>query len=508
MTLHFADGPPIVPVVLSGGAGTRLWPVSREGYPKPFMKLPDGQTLLGKTVQRAQRIGGASPILVVTNRDYYFDSRDVINRALGQAGQVGQGSQNAQGGHTDHHTQIHYLLEPASRNTAAAVACAALWVCEHVSPDAIMLVMPADHLISPLDSFIRAASQAAQLAATGRLVTFGVRPTRPETGYGYIEIGDGLPGVEAHEVQRFVEKPDASTALTYVDSGRFLWNSGMFGLRAQSLLDELAQHRPQLAEGVRACWGQLPAGQALSAATPYTELPVEAFSALESISIDYAVMEPSKRLAVVAAHFQWDDIGSWTAVASLTPQDADGNRTQGETVLIDTRDCYIRADDRLVATVGLEGVMVVDTPDAVLVADASRAQDVKEVVAHLKRNGHDSYRLHRTVMRPWGTYTVLEEGEGYKIKRLDIKPGGTLSLQMHHHRSEHWVVVSGVATVQREDETLQVLTNQSVYISAGQKHRVENASDEPLVMIEVQSGSYLGEDDIVRYSDVYGRVAA
>ncbi len=494
-----ADGPPIVPVVLSGGAGTRLWPVSREGYPKPFMKLPDGQTLLGKTVQRAERIGGGSPVLVVTNRDYYFDSRDVINRALVQPGQAAQCTQR---------TQVHFLLEPASRNTAAAVACAALWVSQHVSPDAVMLVMPADHLISPLDSFLRAASQAAQLAAQGKLVTFGVRPTRPETGYGYIEIGDGLPRVEAHHVRRFVEKPDASTALTYVDSGRFLWNSGMFALRAQTLLDELAQHRPSLSQGVQACWGQLPAGQALSAAAPYTELPADAFGALESISIDYAVMEPSTNLAVVAANFQWDDIGSWNAVASLTPQDADGNRAQGETVLIDTRDCFVRADDRLVATVGLQGVMVVDTPDAVLVADASRAQDVKEVVAHLKRNGHDSYRLHRTVMRPWGTYTVLEEGEGYKIKRLDIKPGGILSLQMHHHRSEHWVVVSGTATVQREDETLQVLTNQSAYIPAGKKHRVENCGAEPLVMIEVQSGAYLGEDDIVRYSDAYGRAPA
>lgn len=493
-----ADFPLIVPVVLSGGAGTRLWPVSREGYPKPFMKLPDGQTLLGKTVQRAERIAGANPILVVTNRDYYFDSRDVINRACGLSGQGAAGAPRS---------QVHYLLEPVSRNTAAAVACAALWVSQHVSPDAIMLVMPADHLISPVDSFLCAASQAAKLAAQGKLVTFGVRPTRPETGYGYIEIGDGLPGAEAHQVRRFVEKPDASTALTYVDSGRFLWNSGMFGLRAQTLLDELAHYRPELSRGVHACWGQLPADHSLSPATPYTELPAEAFGALESISIDYAVMEPSSQLAVLAANFQWDDIGSWTAVASLTPQDAHGNRTQGETVLIDTQDCYIRADDRLVATVGLQGVMVVDTPDAVLVADARRAQDVKEVVAHLKRNGHDSYRLHRTVMRPWGAYTVLEEGDGYKIKRLDIKPGGILSLQMHHHRSEHWVVVGGSATVQRENETLQILTNQSVYIPAGQKHRVENTTAEPLVMIEVQSGPYLGEDDIVRFSDVYGRAA-
>lgn len=496
MIHHTADGPFIVPVVLSGGAGTRLWPVSREGYPKPFMKLPDGQTLLGKTVLRAERMAGSNPILVVTNRDYYFDSRDVIHRALSQAE------------HVKARAQVHYLLEPAGRNTAAAVACAALWVCEHVSPDAIMLVMPADHLISPLDSFLDAASQAAQLAARGRLVTFGVRPTRPETGYGYIETGEALSGFDAHQVRRFVEKPDASTALTYVDSGRFLWNSGMFGLRAQSLLDELAQHRPALSAGVHACWAELPTGQELSAAAPYTELPAESFGALESISIDYAVMEPSQHLAVIAAHFQWDDIGSWNAVASLTPQDDNGNRAQGETVLIDTHDCFIRADDRLVATVGLEGLMVVDTPDAVLVADARRAQDVKEVVAHLKRNGHDSYRLHRTVMRPWGTYTVLEEGEGYKIKRLDIKPGGILSLQMHHHRSEHWVVVSGTASVQRDDESLKVLTNQSIYISAGQRHRVENAGTEPLVMIEVQSGSYLGEDDIVRYSDVYGRVRA
>ena len=496
MILHTSDGSPVVPVILSGGAGTRLWPVSREGYPKPFMKLPDGQTLLGKTVQRAERIAGISPILVVTNRDYYFDSRDEITRALGPS---------KQGPLASSHAPVHYLLEPVSRNTAAAVACAALWVCDHVSPDAIMLVMPADHLISPVEAFIRAAEQAAQLATQGKLVTFGIRPTRAETGYGYIEIGAGIAGAEAHEVKRFVEKPDAPTAQGYLEAGTFLWNSGMFGMRAQTLLDELARHRPPLYEGVNACWEQVGASELGDPSMPYTELPSEAFAALESISIDYAVMEPSSSLAVLAANFDWDDIGSWNAVASLTPQDAQGNRVQGDTVMVDSRDCFIRAEDRLVAAVGLQGVMVVDTPDAVLVADARRAQDVKEVVAHLKRHGHDSYRTHRTVMRPWGTYTVLEEGEGYKIKRLDVKPGGILSLQMHFHRSEHWIVVSGTARVDREDEAILVMTNESVYIPAGKKHRVKNPGTVPLVMIEVQSGSYLGEDDIVRFSDAYGR---
>ena len=481
--------PLVVPVILSGGAGTRLWPVSREGHPKPFMKLPDGQTLLGKTVQRAARTSTSKRMLLVTNRDYYFISKDEVSRTLGASSPINAG----------------FLLEPVGRNTAAAIGAAAQWVAQNVSPDAVMLVLPADHLISPVEDFLKAVEQAAVLAAGGKLVTFGIRPTRPETGYGYIEAGAGLKGTEAHAVKRFIEKPDAATARGYVDSGSFYWNSGMFCMRAQTLLDELAAHRGALAEGIERCWAQV---KDADAKAPFVELPADCFGELESISIDYAVMEPSSNLAVLPTAFSWDDIGSWSAVAGLVPQDEKGNRVHGDAVLVDSEDCFVRAEDRMIAAVGLKGIMVVDTPDALLVADASCAQQVKEVVTQLKQRGHESYRLHRTVVRPWGTYTVLEDGTGYKIKRIEVKPGAALSLQMHHHRSEHWIVVNGTAKVVCDGKEFLVMTNESTYIPAGRKHRVENPGVMDLVMIEVQSGSYLGEDDIVRFSDIYGRAPA
>jgi len=480
---------PIVPVILSGGAGTRLWPVSREGHPKPFMKLPDGQTLLGKTVQRAAAAATARKMLLVTNRDYYFISKDEVGRIGGAASQISTG----------------YLLEPVGRNTAAAIAAAAHWVAANVSPTALMLVLPADHLISPAEEFQKAVQQAAELAARGKLVTFGIRPTSPETGYGYIEGGEPVPGTQALEVRRFVEKPDVSTAQGYLDSGRFMWNSGMFCMRAQTLLDELSEHRPQLAQCVAHCWDEVAES---SGRQPFTELPAASFEQVESISVDYAVMEPSRNLVVLPTNFTWDDIGSWSAVAGLVAPDAKGNRVQGDAVIVDCQDSFIRAEDRMIAAVGLKGVMVIDTPDALLVADASASQQVKEVVTLLKKRGHESYKLHRTVIRPWGTYTILEDGTGYKIKRIEVKPGAALSLQMHHHRSEHWIVVSGTAKVVCDDREFLVMTNESTYIPAGKKHRVENPGVLDLVMIEVQSGEYLGEDDIVRFSDIYGRVEA
>jgi mannose-1-phosphate guanylyltransferase / mannose-6-phosphate isomerase len=481
--------PPIVPVILSGGAGTRLWPVSREGHPKPFMKLPDGQTLLGKTVQRAAKAASARKLLLVTNRDYYFISKDEVARTLGPDSAINAG----------------YLLEPVGRNTAAAIAAAAHWVAANVSPDAIMLVLAADHLIEPVEEFLRATEQAAALAARGKLVTFGIRPESPETGYGYIEAGKNFEGGDAREVLRFVEKPDAQTAQAYLESGNFLWNSGMFCMRVQTLLDELQAHRRGLAQSVEQCWEQVAVADRTA---QFTELPAEAFAQAESISIDYAVMEPSRNLVVLPTKFAWNDIGSWSAVAGLVPQDERGNRVHGDSLLVDCEDCFVRSEDRMIAAVGLRGVMVVDTPDALLVADAGSTQQVKEVVAQLKLRGHESYRLHRTVMRPWGTYTVLEGGEGYKIKRIEVKPGAALSLQMHHHRSEHWIVVSGTARVVCDESEFLVMTNESTYIPAGKKHRVDNPGMLDLVMIEVQSGAYLGEDDIVRFSDIYGRAPA
>jgi len=452
------------------------------------MKLPDGHTLLGRTVQRAAKAASARKILLVTNRDYYFISKDEVGRTLGAGSNLGAG----------------YLLEPVGRNTAAAIAAAAHWVSANVSPEAVMLVLPADHLISPVEEFLREAEQAAQLAQRGKLVTFGIRPTAPETGYGYIEAGAQLPGGQARQVKRFVEKPDAATARAYLQSGDFLWNSGMFCMRADTLLQELGEHLPELARSIAQCWEQV----AEDGKSQFTELPAESFGQAENISIDYAVMEPSRNLVVLPTAFTWDDIGSWSAVAGLVPQDERGNRVHGDSVLVDCDDCFVRAEDRMIAAVGLRGVMVVDTPDALLVADARSAQQVKEVVAQLKLRGHESYRLHRTVMRPWGTYTVLEDATGYKIKRIEVKPGAALSLQMHHHRSEHWIVVSGTAKVVCDEREFLVMKNESTYIPAGKKHRMENPGVMDLVMIEVQSGDYLGEDDIVRYSDIYGRAPA
>lgn len=476
----------IVPVILSGGAGSRLWPVSRQGHPKPFIELPDGQTLLYKTLQRAAAVASVERLLLVTNRDYYFISKDEVSRALdGAAGLL-----------TD------YLLEPFGRNTAAAVAAAAHWAVAHVGPEAVMLVLPADHLITPVEAFARDVQTAAALAQRGKMVTFGVRPTRAETGYGYIECGAKFAETEAKVVRRFVEKPSLGNAQDYALNPDFLWNSGMFCMQAQIFLDELQRHRPELGAAVERTWA---AARPQGEAGRLVELPAEQFKLVEDISIDYAVMEQSDKLVVLPIHAAWNDIGSWSSVAALSPADASGNRVSGDAVLIDCSDCYVRADERMVATLGLKGLMVIDTPDALLVASVDRDQQVKEVVAQLKLRGHESYRTHRTVIRPWGTYTVLEESDGYKIKRIEVKPLGTLSLQMHHHRSEHWIVVSGTAKVLSDDREFLVMTNESTYIPAGHKHRVENPGVVDLVMIEVQSGAYLGEDDIVRFSDVYGR---
>lgn len=471
----------LISVVLSGGAGTRLWPVSREGYPKPFMKLADGESLLLKTYRRAAAVG-AKDILTVTNRDYYFMSKDEM--ALAQVD-----------------ASAHFLLEPAGRNTAPAVAMAAQMVAERHGPDALMLVLPADHLIQNQAAFAQAVARAQTLALQDKLVTFGIIPTGPETGFGYIETGADVD--DGKQVVRFVEKPSLDKAREYVDSGRFVWNSGMFCFKAGVILQELAAHASDVDAATRACW------QATRAASEdnlaMAEIPAEAFAEVPDISIDYAVMERSSNVVVVPGDFGWSDIGSWVAVRDLTSPDADENRAAGHAVFVDSRNVYAQGDDRLIATVGVQDLLVIDTPDAVLVAHPDKAQEVKEVVKKLKSQGHEAYRLHRTVTRPWGTYTVLEEGSRFKIKRIEVKPGASLSLQMHHHRSEHWIVVSGMARVVNGDQELLVGANESTYIPAGHKHRLENPGVLDLVMIEVQSGEYLGEDDIVRFADVYGR---
>ncbi|MDO5101989.1 MAG: mannose-1-phosphate guanylyltransferase/mannose-6-phosphate isomerase [Lautropia sp.] len=478
----------LIPVILSGGAGTRLWPVSREGHPKPFMRLPDGESLLLKTYRRAARLADPGEMLTVTNRDYFFLSRDEYLLAQPEASHAPS-----------------FILEPFGRNTAPAIALAALQISERHGGDALMLVMAADHLIEDEDRFIATCHQAVALAQAGHLVTFGIQPTAPETGYGYIEAGTPIaePANCGLKVMRFIEKPALDKARAFLAAGNFLWNSGMFCLSAGSVINALQQHAPEVLRAARACL--VNARRDTSRHSSTLEIMADDFKSAPDISIDYAVMEKSADVAVVPGDFGWNDIGSWDAVRSLSAADADNNRAVGETVFVDSRNVYVRSEDRLVATVGLDDLLIIDTPDALLVAAADKAQQVKEVVARLKAQNHEAALLHRTVARPWGTYTILGEGPRYKIKRIEVKPGASLSLQMHHHRSEHWIVVKGMAKVVNGDTESFVATNESTYIPAGHRHRLENPGLLPLVMIEVQSGEYLGEDDIVRFQDDYGR---
>ena len=475
----------LIPCIIAGGAGTRLWPVSREAMPKPFMRLPDGESLLQKTFRRAAGLADVRRVLTVTNREVFFRTLDDY-RLLNQGDAA-----------------LDFILEPFGRNTAPAIAAAALHVARLYGDDAQLLVLPADHLIKDLDTFARAVGSARLLAEQGWLVTFGLVPTQPETGFGYIEKGQAL-GDEAFQVARFVEKPDAKTAQQYLDGGRHLWNAGMFCLRADAVLRELREHAPDVLDAMTECLALSHSRE--GSQELQLELDGKSLARAPDISIDYALMERSRKVAVVPCQLGWSDIGSWQAVRELTPADAQGNQCNGETVLHDVSNCYIDSPKRLVGGVGLNDLIIIDTPDALLIADGKRSQDVKLIAQELKRQGHDAYRLHRTVTRPWGTYTVLEEGKRFKIKRIVVKPNASLSLQMHHHRSEHWIVVSGMARVTNGDNEFMLDTNESTFIKPGKQHRLVNPGVIDLVMIEVQSGEYLGEDDIVRFTDIYGRV--
>ncbi|CAG4887806.1 mannose-1-phosphate guanylyltransferase/mannose-6-phosphate isomerase [Paraburkholderia saeva] len=468
----------LITTILCGGAGSRLWPVSRELHPKPFIRLADGQSLLQKAFLRAAQLPGVAEILTVTNRDLLFKTQDEFREVNATK------------------LQTSFVLEPCGRNTAAAIAIAALQVARRHGPDALMLVLAADHLISEQHAFGEAVLKASELAATGKLVTFGIQPDSAETGYGYIEA-------KGNEVLRFVEKPSLEKAQEYLASGRFLWNSGIFCFSAGTMLQQMKLHCPEILAATAACeeLSRAAEGDGFS----QLELDAESFKNVPDVSIDYAVMEKSDQIAVVPCSIGWSDIGSWTALGNLSEPDNSGNRIQGDALVHNTHNCIIQSTDRLIGTVGVDDLIIIDTPDAVLVADKSSAQDVKHIYAQLKATGHEAHKLHRTVHRPWGTYTVLEEGNGFKIKRIEVKPGASLSLQMHHHRSEHWIVVRGMAKVVNGDLELFVNTNESTYIPAGHKHRLENPGILSLVMIEVQSGAYLGEDDIVRFEDIYGR---
>lgn len=472
----------LIPTILCGGAGSRLWPVSRELHPKPFIRLADGQSLLQKAWLRGAALPDVAEVLTVTNRELFFKTEDEYREA---AGTSHKGLANS------------FILEPFGRNTAPAIAAAALQVAAIHGEDALMLVLAADHLIADQTAFASAVAQATQLAQQGKLVTFGIQPEAPETGYGYIEA-------DGNTVLRFVEKPSLEKAQEYLATGRYLWNSGMFCFAAGAMLREMAQHCPAILTATRACIEQ--ASKATGKGFSQIEITPDTFAQVPDDSIDYAVMEKSRNVAVVPCSIGWSDIGSWSAVGDLTAPDCKGNRIEGEVQLHDVNNCYIQSNERMVGAVGVSNLIIVDTPDALLVVDRSRAQDVKHVYASLKAQGHDAHKLHRTVHRPWGTYTVLEEGPNFKIKRIEVKPGASLSLQMHHHRSEHWVVVSGAAKVTNGDHEILIKANESTYIPAGHKHRLENPGVVDVVMIEVQSGEYLGEDDIVRFQDNYGRV--
>jgi mannose-1-phosphate guanylyltransferase len=478
----------LIPIILSGGAGARLWPLSREAAPKPFLPLPsdgaDGDTLLARTFLRAASLPDVAGIATITNREYYFQTRDTY---------AGAGVKLP--------AKMAYLLEPFARNTAPAVAMGALYARAVFGPDAILLVLPADHLICDRAAFVAAAARATELAGRGWLTTFGIVPTSPETGYGYLELGDALPVADTFRAARFIEKPPLPDAKRYAADPRYAWNSGMFCFTAATVLAAFERHAPEILDALKPVW------QPLSEHLGDTMLEIDpaAFESVPSVSFDVAVMEKATDVAVVRGNFDWSDVGSWQALSDLVKQDAEGNRGQGERVSIATRDTYVYAQDRVVATVGVDGLVIVDTPDAVLVAHRDHLQRVKDVVGELKARGNETYRVHRTVMRPWGAFTVLQEGPGFKIKRIEVKPGAALSLQAHAHRSEHWVVVSGGARVTNGERVYDIGVNESTFIPVGSRHRLENPGTDPLLLIEVQCGDYVGEDDIIRFDDRYGR---
>jgi len=468
----------IIPVILSGGSGSRLWPLSRETYPKQFLPLVDENTMLQNTALRVAGLPDVSAPLVVCNEEHRF----MVAEQLRAAG-------------------IHpaaVVLEPVGRNTAPAVAIAALHA-QSYSDDPILLVLPSDHVIADVEGFRAAVRQVAPHARAGRLITFGIVPTTPETGYGYIQAGASLDDSGIRKVDRFVEKPDSATAQSYVESGHYYWNSGMFMFSASAFLAELERFAPAM---LSACQRALATDQA---DRDFLWLGREAFAACPKDSIDYAVMEKTDHAVVMPLAVGWNDVGSWSALWQVGERDQEGNIERGDVISVDTRDSYVDAASRLVATVGVEHLVVVETADAVLVASKDQVQEVKAVVDQLKNRQRSEGRLHRKVYRPWGCYDSIDFDQRFQVKRITVNPGASLSSQMHHHRAEHWVVVHGTARVTRGDEVFLLTENQSTYISVGVCHRLENPGKIPLEIVEVQSGSYLGEDDIVRYDDAYGR---
>jgi mannose-1-phosphate guanylyltransferase/mannose-6-phosphate isomerase len=479
------SAPDVYPVIMAGGSGTRFWPLSRHLFPKQLLRIIGEETLIQQTMRRVLNAASADRVLISTNPA----QADSIRVQLSE---------------WKDSLKDNFVLEPEGRNTAPAIGLAALELVRR-NPEAIMLVVPADHVVKGQRAFDEAVALAAELAAQGHLVTFGIKPVRPETGYGYIrpnrKVGLGKKGsLRGHPVKQFVEKPNVNKATQYLKSGEYYWNSGMFIWRAATILDEIRRHQPGLARGLDRIRRLIDAGAARTAID-------EEYRKLAPISIDTGVMERSSKAAVVPVAFQWSDVGSWGSLDEVAPKDKAGNVVDGRVVDIDSTKSIIYGDRRVVATIGLTDMVVVDTPDATLVCPKSRAQDVKKIVEILKQQGAPEHLEHLTVHRPWGSYTVLEEGPGYKVKRVTVKPGGRLSLQMHHQRSEHWVVITGTARVTRGEEVFDLQVGQSTGIPVETRHRLENPGQETLHIIEVQNGPYLGEDDIVRFKDDYGRTA-
>lgn len=480
----------LIPVILSGGTGSRLWPLSREGHPKPFIKLFDGETLLEKTYRRISLLPNVPKInekpfaLTITNREYYFISRDELDKT---------------------NVSSVFLLEPEARNTAPAITMAALWIKKNYGDDASMLILPADHLIQNESEFLEAVKNALVLnyQDPSFLVTFGIEPQSADTGFGYIESGQAL--VKGFEVVHFYEKPDLPTAQNFLSTKRFYWNAGIFCFNVSQYLNEIKIYSPEVHLHAEASWDSCLSKKLSEDSKIY--IPQEPFKNCPNISIDFALMEKSKNVAVIPADLKWSDIGSWLSFSELSKPDQQGNSIVGNGLTINTKNTFIQSSERVVAAVGVDNLIIIDTPDALLVIDKSHTQDVKLVTSKLKQNQQEVLHSHRTIQRPWGNFTTLQSGPSFKIKCIEVKPLKSLSLQSHRHRSEHWIIIEGEAEVTNQEKVYRIKTNESTFIAQGAKHRLHNPLTHTILkIIEVQSGSYLGEDDIERFEDQFGRL--